>query len=168
MNINHAWYSYEGVTRVEPRSRVRPQKLAAAGTIFLCLLFAVISIRGRVPRILLYRLGLGLHAVHLAREVARDGEVERSRMERYVAPAKPRPAVPCLVDPPDLIEVTHILERAEIRSLWRRIVEHGTRHNGDPRQGWPTYPFRGLDRDKTVIRAFPFENDRVWPPATYV
>jgi len=106
----------------------------------LCLLFAVISIRGRVPRILLYRLRLGLHAVHLAREVVRDGEVERSRMERYVAPAKPRPAVPCLVDPPDLIEMTYILERAEIRS-----------------------PFRGLDRDKAVIRAFPFENDRVWP-----
>jgi len=110
-NISHDTVD-EGVTWVESRSRVRPQKLAAAGINLLCLSFAVISIRGRVPWVLIYQLGLGLHAVHLAREVVRDGEVERSRMESNVAPAKPRPAVPCRVDPPDLIEVTHILERA--------------------------------------------------------
>ena len=110
-NVSHDTVD-EGVTWVESRSCVRPQKLAAAGINLLCLPFAVTSIRGRVPWVLLYRLGLGLHAVHLAREVVRDGEVERSRMECNIAPAKPRPAVPRRVDPPDLIEVTHILERA--------------------------------------------------------
>lgn len=74
-------------------------------------------VRGRVPRVLLNWLGPGLHAIHLARQVVCDGEVERRRMERDVAPTKPRPAVSCRVDPPDEVEVAHVLDRTEIRSL---------------------------------------------------
>jgi hypothetical protein len=38
-------------------------------------------------------------------------------MERNVAPTKPRPAVPCRVDPSDEVEVVHVLNRTAIRSL---------------------------------------------------
>jgi hypothetical protein len=46
-------------------------------------------------------------------------------MKRDVAPPKPRPTVPCRVDPPDEVEVVHVLDRTKISSLRRkRRVEH--------------------------------------------
>jgi hypothetical protein len=90
-------------------------------TNFLCSSFIVISIGGGVPWVLLYWLGLGLYAIHLACEVVRDGEVERRRVERDVVPTKPRPTVPRRIDPSDLIEMAHILQRAQIRSLSKKF-----------------------------------------------
>jgi hypothetical protein len=87
----------------------------------LCLSFAIISVRGRIPRVLLHCLGLGLHASDLARKVVYGGEVERRRVERNTTPAQPRPAIPRRVDPPDEVKVAHILERAEIRPLGRKL-----------------------------------------------
>ena len=45
------------------------------------------------------------------------GEVESRWMKWNVVPPKLRPAVPCRVDPPNEVEVVHILDRTEIRSL---------------------------------------------------
>lgn len=84
---------------------------------YLAQSFIGISLGGRVPRVCLNWLGPGLHAIHLARKMVCDGEVERRRMETDVASTKPRPAEPCCVDPPDEVEVVHVLDRTEIRSL---------------------------------------------------
>lgn len=142
------------------------QRLRRTGVSRLYSSVTVISVGGRVPRVLLGWLGRRLHVVHLSREVIRIGKVECRRVEGDVAPAKACPAVPRRVDPPDEVEMVHILDRAEIRSLGKKkkswcahIIET---HGG----GEPTYPSGRLDRDKAVIRTFLFENHHVWPPAT--
>jgi len=71
------------------------------GYISYALSLAVFSLRRRVPRILLNRFRPGLHAIHLAREMVCNGEVECGWMERDVTPTELRPAVPCRIDPPD-------------------------------------------------------------------
>jgi hypothetical protein len=78
---------------------------------------AVAWIRGRVPRVLLNRPRFRLYAIHLTREVVRRGKVECRRSELNVTSTKACPTVPCGVDPPDKVEVIHVLDRAEIRSL---------------------------------------------------
>jgi hypothetical protein len=93
----------------------------------LCQSFIIISFRGRVPRV---RLDWWLHVIHLACKMVRDGEVERRRMEPDVAPTKPRPAVPCRIDPPDEVEVIHVLDRTEVRSLQGKYLSTAhTKHN---------------------------------------
>ena len=79
--------------------------------------FTVISLGRRVPWILLNRFRPGLHAIHLAGEIVCNGEVECGWMERDVTPTKLRPAVPCRIDPPDQVEVAHVLDSTDIRSL---------------------------------------------------
>lgn len=68
---------------------------------YLMLYHSVILFRRRVPRILLNRIRPGLYAIHLAREMVRNGEVECGWMERDAPPTKLRPAVPCRIDPPN-------------------------------------------------------------------
>lgn len=92
--------------------------------------FTIISFRGRVPRVRLDWLGLGLHAIHLARKMVRDGEVERRWMKPNIVPTKPRPPEPCRVDPPNEIEVVHVLDRTEVRSLQKKYLSTAhTKHN---------------------------------------
>jgi hypothetical protein len=68
---------------------------------YLILYRSVISLRRRVPRVLVNRFRSRLHAIHLAREMVCNGEIECGWMERDVTPTKLRPAVPRRIDPPD-------------------------------------------------------------------
>ena len=46
-----------------------------------------------------------------------NGEIKCGWMERDVTPTKLRPAVPRRIDPPDEVDMAHVLDSTDIRSL---------------------------------------------------
>jgi hypothetical protein len=77
----------------------------------------VVSIRGRIPGVLFNRSRFGMHAVHLTSEVIHRGKIECRGSELNVTSTKACPTESRRVDPPDEVEVIHVLDRSEIRSL---------------------------------------------------
>ena len=93
--------------------RARPRLLLVAPVLRLPILqLLVLVLVG-----LRLRLG-GRLALDDAREVVRDAQVERRRLELDLAAHDLRPLVPRGVDPADEVEVVHALERAQVRALW--------------------------------------------------